>query len=164
MLNTDVVELFIEHVENDEIRCLRDSLAKMEEELDGPGWEEHRQQHRRIRELRDKCEQAGHPLTIALAGDVGARRRLMRDGRNERRTCVLCGAEEAGTTATPFLVRLLSRRAVWRFEKLNGYVSRVFTDPEWYLETCSIIKNFSFTTRVLLEHVRPPRINSNGTH
>jgi hypothetical protein len=130
MLNTDVVSLFIEHVPNDEIRCLRDSLAKTEEELDGPTWECHREQHRRIKELKDKCEQTGHSLVIALAGNVGTRRRLMRNGRNERRTWVLCGTEEVGTIETGFPARFLFRKAVWKFQKLNGYVARIFTDPE----------------------------------
>jgi len=45
---------------------------------------------------------------------------------------------------------------VWKFEKLNGYAARTFTDPEWYLETRGIVRNFSFSTDVVLQHASPP--------
>jgi hypothetical protein len=83
-------------------------------------------------------------LTIVLAGNVGMRRRLLRNIRNERRTCIICGTEEVGTLTTGFLRRFLFRNAVWRFEKLKRDAARAFSDPEWYLETCSIVRNFSF--------------------
>ena len=99
-------------------------------------------------------------MTIVLAGNVGARRRLMRNGRNERRTCIICGTEEVGTLVTGFLHRFLFRRAVWKFEKLNRQAARTFTDPEWYLETGNIVRNFSFSTDVVLQHAFPPRVPS----
>src|SRR5271156_1917681 len=73
-----------------------------------------------------------------------------------RMTCLMCGTEEEGTLATGLLPRLLFRKAVWKFEKLNGYAARTFTDPEWYLETRGIVRNFSFPTDVVLQHASPP--------
>jgi hypothetical protein len=82
----------------------------------------------------------------------------MRNGRNERRTCILCGSEEVGILATGLLRRFLVRKAVWKFEKLKRDAARTFTDPEWYLETCSIVRNFSFSTDVVLQHAFPRRV------
>ncbi|HEV3114455.1 MAG TPA: hypothetical protein VGY99_28540 [Candidatus Binataceae bacterium] len=160
MVSRDVVALYMEHVPDDGIRTLRDSIAKEEAALAAPMWERHRELHGRIEELKDKCEEAAHSLTIVLAGNAGTRRRLMRNGRNERRTCILCGTEEIGTLETGFLRRFLSRKAVWKFAKLNGHTARTFTDPEWYFETCYIVRNFSFSTDVVLQHAFPPRVPS----
>ena len=158
MVSRDVAALFMEHMPDDEIRSLRDSIAKAEAELSAPMWERHRELHGRIEELKDKCEAAAHSLTIVLAGNVGTRQRLIRNGRNERRTCILCGSEEVGTLATGLLRRFLVRKAVWKFEKLNRDAARTFSDPEWYLETCSIIRNSSFSTDVVLQHAFPHRV------
>ena len=158
MVSRDVAALFMEHMPDDKIRSLRDSIAKAEAELTAPLWERHRDLHGRIEELKDKCEEAAHSLTIVLAGNVGTRRRLLRNGRHERRTCIICGTEEVGTLATSFLHRFLIRKAVWKFEKLNRHAARTFIDPEWYLETCSIVRNFSFSTDVVLQHAFPHRV------
>src|SRR5260370_42347987 len=136
MVSRDVVALFMEHMPDDEIRRLRDSIAKAYAEFAAPMWERHRELHGRIKELKDKCEEGAHSLTIVLAGNVGTRRRLMRNGRRERRTCILCGCEEVGTLATGLLRRFLVRKAVWKFEKLNRDAARSFRDLEWYLESC----------------------------
>jgi hypothetical protein len=137
---------------------LRDSIARAEADLDAPMWERHKELHGRIEELKDKCEEAAHSLTIVLAGKAGTRRHLMRNGRNERRTCILCGTEEVGTLETGFLRRFLFRNVEWKFEKLNRHTARTFTDPEWYFETCYIVRNFSFSTDVVLQHAFPPRV------
>ena len=100
LASRDVVTLFMEHMPDDEIRSLRDSIAKAEAEFTGPIWDHRREQHERINQLKDKCGKASHALTIVLAGNVGTRRRLMRNGWNERRTCLMCGTEEEGTLAT----------------------------------------------------------------
>jgi len=155
MVSRDVATLFMEHMPDDEVRSLRDSIAKAEAELTAPVWERHRELHGRIQQLKRKCEEAAHSLTIVLAGNVGTRRRLMRNGRNERRTCIICGTEEVGTLMTGFLHRLLFRKAVWKYEMLKREPARTFTDPEWYIETCSIVKNFSFSTDVVLQHAFP---------
>ena len=115
MVSRDVATLFMVHMPDDEVRSLRDSIAKAEAELTAPVWERHRELHGRIEELKRKCEEAAHSLTIVLAGNVGARRRLMRKGRNERRTCIICGTEEVGRLVTGFLPRFLLRKAVWKF-------------------------------------------------
>src|ERR1700674_1504656 len=93
MVSRDVAALFMEHTPDDEIRSLRDSIAKAEAELSAPRWERHRELHGRIEELKEKCEAAAHSLTIVLAGNVGTRRRLLINSRNERRTCIICGTE-----------------------------------------------------------------------
>jgi hypothetical protein len=141
----ELVALFMEHLPDDEIRSLRDSIAKEEVEFTGPIWERRREQHERIKELQDKCGKASHALTIVLAGNVGTRRRFMRNGWNECRTCLMCGTEEEGTLATGLLSRFLFREALWKYEKLNGYAARTFIDPEWYLETRAVVR------------IRPPR-------
>lgn len=130
MNSRKLVALFMEHLPDDEIRTLRDSIANAEAQFTGPIWDHRREQHERIKELQDKCGKASHALTIVLAGSVGTRRRMMRNGWNECRTCLMCGTEEIGTLATGLLSRLLFRKALWRFEKLNGYASRTFSDPE----------------------------------
>jgi hypothetical protein len=89
MVSRDVAALFMEHMPDDKISSLRDSIAKAEAELTAPLWERHRDLHGRIEELKDKCEEAAHSLTIVLAGNVGTRRRLLRNVRNERRTCII---------------------------------------------------------------------------
>ena len=147
----------MEHLPDDEVRKIRDSIAQAEAELTAALWERHRDLHGRIEELKAKCEQAGHSLMIVLAGKVGPRWRLLRRGWSERRTCILCGTEEIGKLATGFLKRFLVRQAVWKFEKLTGQAARRFTDPDWYLETCSIVRNFSFSTEVILQHAFPHR-------
>src|SRR5260370_38353217 len=91
MVSRDVAALFMEHMPDDEIRSLRDGVAKVEAELAAPVWERYRELHGRIEELKGKCEEAAHSLTIVLAGNVGPRRRLMRNGRSERRPCILSG-------------------------------------------------------------------------
>ncbi len=156
MASRELGALFIEHLPDDEIRSLRDCIGRAEAEFTGPVWDHRREQHQRIKELMDKCGKASHALTIVLAGSVGTRRRLMRNGWNERRTCVMCGTEEEGTLVSGFLPRFLFRKSVWKFEKLNCYAARTFTDPEWYLETCGIVRNFSFSTDVVLQHASPP--------
>jgi hypothetical protein len=157
MVSRDVVALFMEYMPDDEIRSMRDSIAKAEADLDAPMWERHRELHGRIEELKAKCAAAAHSLTLVLAGNAGTRRRLLRNGRNERRTCILCGTEELGTRGTGFLRLFLFRKAVWKFEKLNRQTARTFTDPAWYFETCGILRNFSFSTDVVLQHAFPPR-------
>jgi hypothetical protein len=157
MLDRDVVAVLMEHVP-DQVRSLRDSIARMEGEGAGAVPEHFREAYRQVKELKDRCEQAGHSLTIALAGKVGTRRRLMRNRRDERRTCIMCGTEEVGTLATAFPVRFLLRRTEWKFDTLNGHISRTFTDPEWYFETLSLIRNFGFSTDVVLHHAFPPRL------
>ena len=157
MLSREVVAFFIERVP-DEIRVLRDNIAKAETDDGGPMWDRQREAHAHITELKDKCGEAGHPLIIALAGKSGKRRRLMKDGQNERRACIMCGTEEVGTLATGFPPRFLLRKAKWKFDKFNGHISRIFTDPEWYFETLSVIRNFSFPTNVVLHHAFPPRL------
>ena len=82
MVSREVAALFMEHMPDDEIRSLRDSIAKAEAELSAPRWERHRELHGQIEELKDKCEAAAHSLTIVLAGNVGTRRRLLRSRRN----------------------------------------------------------------------------------
>jgi hypothetical protein len=159
MVSRDVATLFMVHMPDDEVRSLRDSIAKAEAELTAPVWERHRELHGRIEELKGKCEEAAHSLTIVLAGNVGTRRRLMRNGRNERRTCIICGTEEVGTLMTGFLPRFLFRKAVWKFEILKRDPARTFSDPEWYLETCNIVRNFSFSTDVVLQHAFPHRVH-----
>ena len=67
MVSRDVAALFMEHMSVDETRSLRDSIAKAEAELTAPMWERHRDPHGRIAELKDKCEEAAHSLTIVLA-------------------------------------------------------------------------------------------------
>lgn len=156
MLNGDVVAVLLEHVP-DEIRKRRDTIAREETEHDGHTWEHHRELYDHINELRDACEKAGHPLIIALTGKPGTRRRLMRNGRDERRTCIMCGTEEVGTIVTRFFVRFLLRRAAWKFERLNGYVTRTFSDAQWYFEIASVIRHFSFSTDVVLYHAFPPK-------
>jgi len=70
---------------------------------------------------------------------------------------IICGTEEVGALETGFLRRFLVRKAVWKFEKLTHQTARSFTDPEWYRETCSIVRNFSFSTDVVLQHAFPRR-------
>jgi hypothetical protein len=123
-------------------------------------WERHRDLHGRIEELKAKCEEAAHSLTIVLVGKLGTRRRLMRNGWNERRTCMICGTEEIGELVTGFLRGFLVRKAMWKFEKLTRQAARSFTDLEWYLETCGIVRNFSFSTDVVFQHAFPRRIAS----
>ena len=154
MLSLDVVSVILEQVP-DEIRNLRDSIATAERDETGPMWERQRALQARVKELKDRCGQNSHPLSIVLAGKVGTRRRLMRNRRDERRTCVICGTEEVGTLATGAASRFLFRKAEWTFESLNGYISRTFTDPQWYLETVYIVRNFSFPTDVVLQHAFP---------
>ncbi len=163
MIGTETVEFFLEHIPDDEIRSLRDRIAKAEAEFTVPMWEHRQAQGKQIKELREKCAQGSHALTIVLAGNVGTRRRLMRNGWNERRTCLMCGTEEEGTLTTGFLARFLLRKGVWKFAKLNRHAARTFTDPEWYLETCGIIRNFSFSTEVLVQHAFPPRLSVPAT-
>ena len=158
MIGTDIIEFFLEHLPDDEIRSLRDRIAKAEAELTHPLWEHRQARSKQIKELKEKCAQGSHALTIVLAGKVGTRRRLMRNGWNERRTCLMCGTEEEGTLATGFLARFLFRKGIWKFMKLNRDAARTFIDPEWYLETCSIVRNFSFSTEVVVQHAFPPRL------
>jgi hypothetical protein len=160
MVSRDVATLFMAQMPDDEVRRLRDNIAKAEAELAAPMWERYRELHGQIEELKGKCEQAGHSLTIVLVGDVGTRRRLMRNGRDERRTCIICGTEEVGALVTSLLRRFLFRKAVWNFEVLKRDAARTFRDPEWYLETCSIVRNFSFSTDVVLQHAFPHRVHS----
>jgi hypothetical protein len=63
-----------------------------EAELTASVWERHRELHGRIEELKGKCKEAAHSLTVVLAGSVGTRQRLMRNGRNQPRTCIICRA------------------------------------------------------------------------
>jgi hypothetical protein len=158
MVSRDAVALFMEQMPDDEVRALRDSIAGAEGELAAPIWERQRALQGRVKDLKARCETAEHSLTIVLAGAPGRRRRLMRDRRNERRSCIMCGTEEVGTLATGFLRRFLFRRAVWKFEKLKRPAARTFTDREWYFETCSIVRNLSFSTDVILQHAFPPRV------
>src|SRR5580658_1733901 len=131
MVSRDIAALFMEHMRDDELRSLRDSIAQAEAALTTSVWERHRDLHGRIEELKAKCEGAAHSLTIVLTGKVGSRWRFMRNGWNERRTCILCGTEEIGELATGFLRRFLVRKAVWKFEKLTRRAARSFNDPEW---------------------------------
>jgi hypothetical protein len=52
MVSRDVAALFMEHMPDDEIRRLRDSIAKAEAEITAPMWERHRELHGRIEELK----------------------------------------------------------------------------------------------------------------
>jgi hypothetical protein len=158
MASRDVAALFMDHMPDDEMRSLRDSIAKAEAELGASMWERRRELHGRIEELKAKCEEAGHSLTIVLAGNAGTRRRLVSNGWNELRTCIICGTEEVGALATGFFRRFLVRKAEWEFKKLTGQAARTFIDPEWYLETCDIVRNFSFSTDVVLQHAFPRRV------
>src|SRR5271155_5632579 len=99
MASRDVAALFMDHMPDDEMRSLRDSIAKAEAELGASMWERRRELHGRIEELKAKCEEAGHSLTIVLAGNAGTRRRLVSNGWNERSTCIICGTEEMGALA-----------------------------------------------------------------
>ena len=93
MNSRELVALFMEHLPDDEIRTLRDSIANAEAQFTGTIWDHRREQHERIKELQDKCGKASLALTIVLAGSVGTRRRMMRNGWNECRTCLMCGTE-----------------------------------------------------------------------
>src|SRR5216684_3956339 len=73
MVSRDVATLFMVHMPDEEVRSLRDSIAKAEAELTAPVWERHRELHGRIEELKRKCEEVAHSLTIVLAGNVGTR-------------------------------------------------------------------------------------------
>jgi hypothetical protein len=159
MLDRDIIAELLEHVP-EEIKTLRDRIAHTEAEHLGPMLEHYRELHDHIKELKDRCAQAGHSLTVELAGRAGKRRRLMRNRRDERRACMMCGTEEIGTLATGFLSRFLLRRARWKFETLNGHISRIFSDSEWYFETLSVVRHFSFSTEVVLYHAFPPRLPS----
>jgi hypothetical protein len=68
MVSRDVAALFMEHMPDDKIRSLRDSIAKAEAELTAPMWERHRDLHGRIEELKDKCEEAAHYLDHRACG------------------------------------------------------------------------------------------------
>lgn len=156
MLSRDVVDFFIEQIP-EEIRIMRDVIVKSETDDAGHMWGRCRELHERVTELRNKCRENGHALIIALAAKSGTRRRLMRNGR-ERRACIMCGTEEVGTLATGFLPRFLFRKAKWKFETMNGRISRTFDDPEWYFETLLMLRNFSFSTDVVLHHAFPPQL------
>jgi hypothetical protein len=65
---------------------------------------------------------------------------------------MICGTEEIGEPVAGFLRRFLAGKGTWKFEKLTRPAARSFTDPEWYLETCSIVRNFSFSTDGVLQH------------
>ena len=58
MVSRDVATLFMVHMPDDEVRSLRDSIAKAEAELTAPVWERHRELHGRIEELKGKCKEA----------------------------------------------------------------------------------------------------------
>ena len=130
MVSRDVVALFMDHMPDDEIRSLRDSIAKAEAELTAPMWERHRELHGRIEELKDKCVEAAHSFTIVLAGNVGTRRRLLRNGRDERRTCIICGTEEVGTLATGFLRCLRTNSASDR-SRISKFTGNPLTQVGW---------------------------------
>lgn len=159
MPDRDVVSLAVEHVP-DEIITLRDTIAAAEAGRPGHVWERHRDVYDDIKKLKDRCEENGHPLVIALTGKPGTRRRLMRNGRDARRTCVMCGTEEVGRPANGFLYRFLFGRTRWTFEKLNGHITRAFRDPEWYFETMSIVRQYSLPTDIVLYRAFPPRLPS----
>ena len=149
----------VEKVPN-EIIVLRDTIATVEAARPGHVWERHRVSYEEIKRLKDRCEEKGHPLVIALAGKPGTMRRLMRNGRDERRTCVMCGTEEVGRAANGFLGLFLLGRGRWQFEKLNGRITRRFTNPEWYFETMSIMRQYSLPSDIVLYHAFPPRVPS----
>lgn len=157
MFSSELFDFFMEVVP-DEIRLLRDQTAKRETENSEPIWEHLRGAHEQIAGLKSKCQEKGHPLMIELRGKTGTRRRLLKNTRNERRACVMCGTEEVGTVTTGFLRRLLLRNTKWKFQDLNGRISRSFADPEWYFETLYVIRNFSFPTYVILQHAFPPQL------
>lgn len=50
MASRELDALFMEHLPDDEIRSLRDSIAKAEAEFTGPIWDHRREQHKRIKE------------------------------------------------------------------------------------------------------------------
>jgi hypothetical protein len=50
LASRELVALFMEHLPDDEIRSLRDSIAKAEAEFTGPIWDHRREQHKRIKE------------------------------------------------------------------------------------------------------------------
>jgi len=157
MVNTDIAALVTAQVP-EELVALRDNIARAEAERPGRMWERRRDVYDDVRRLKEQCETTGHPLLIALAGRSGTRRRWMRSGRAERRTCVMCGVEEIGEPANGLLSRLVLGRTSWKFEKLTGRITRTFNDPEAYLQTTSSIKQYSLPTDVVLHRAFPPRI------
>lgn len=48
----------MEHLPDDEIRTLRDSIANTEAQFTGPIWDHRREQHERIKELQDTAGRA----------------------------------------------------------------------------------------------------------
>ena len=70
MVSRDVAALFMEHMRDDEIRSLRDSIAQAEAALTASVWERHRDLHGGIAELKTECEEAAHSLTIVLCWRV----------------------------------------------------------------------------------------------
>lgn len=117
MVGTEIFEFFLEHMPDDEIRSLRDRIAKTEAEFTAQTWDDRQAQSKQIKELKEKCAQGSHALTIVLAGNLRTRRRLMRNGWNERRTCLMCGTEEEGTLTTGLFARFLLGKGVWKFAR-----------------------------------------------
>lgn len=157
MVNTDIFALVGKQLPG-EIVFLRDSIAEAEARHPGHVWERRRDVYEDVKRLKDRCEQSGHPVLIALAGSAAGWRRSARIGRAERRVCIMCGTEEIGQPASGFLRRVLLGRGRWNFEKLNGAVTRKFTNPEAYLQALSFIRQYSLPTEVVLHHALPPRI------
>ncbi len=157
MFNGDAAVLVTEHLPDD-LRALRDTIARTEAERPGHVWERHRDAFDLIKRFRSRCETTGHCLVIALNGRPGSLCKLMRNRRDERRTCIMCGTEEVGKPVTGLVRRILFGRVKWKFETLNGRTTRRFADPEWYFETVAIFRQFSFPTDVVLHHAFPPRI------
>jgi hypothetical protein len=58
LASEEFVALYLEHLPDDEIRSLRDSIAKAEAEFTGPVWDHRREQHEQVKELQDKCGKA----------------------------------------------------------------------------------------------------------
>src|SRR5262249_36525223 len=71
------------------------ALLTAETEYAGRYWENYREHSGRIKELKDRCEQAGHSLIIALEGKAGTRRRLFKNARDARRAAKYKNEEEA---------------------------------------------------------------------
>src|SRR5690348_12791894 len=123
MFNGDAVVLLTEQLPND-IRALRDTIAEAEARRPGHVWERHRDVFDDIQDLKRQCGESGHSLLIALSGKPGNSLILNRYGRDERRTCVMCGTEEVGKLATGFLRRFFTGRTKWHFETLTGHITR----------------------------------------
>jgi hypothetical protein len=157
MVNSDIVALVGSQIPS-KIVFLRDKIAQVEAQHPGHLWERRRDVYDDVKRLKHACEESRHPLLIALAGQSSTWRISLRIGRSERRSCIMCGTEEIGKLGTGLIRRFGLGRSRWNFEKLNGRITRIFTDPEAYLHALSFIRQYSLPTEVVLQHALPPRL------